>query len=232
MPSSAGRPTPKPARVRPPRNDRWHRGRLESAVVARFVGSGLRSADLARRPPRRPGPRLALGCRPGLEGNAPRAVDIRPAVRRRSAPGRRALGDARASEHASSAVGRVHQPGAAGSTRPEALRAMPTGSREFHRPRRLVRHCRARASAGAHDDRRLTERGGQLRAAAANVPRGTSPSPQRHRKNPWQLRPLPEIIEPLRNVVDRHSSSRQRRQRGWPKHNTQVADARSQTAGR
>ncbi len=48
-------------------------------------------------------------------------------------------------------------------TCPEALWAMPTGSREFDRPRRVVRHCRARASAGAHDDRRprRPRRGGE-----------------------------------------------------------------------
>ena len=71
----------------------------EAAVVARFVGSGLRSADLK-------------------SPSAPtRSAPASPAPAGDRA-GRRTLGDARASEHASSADGRMRQPGAAGADLP------------------------------------------------------------------------------------------------------------------
>ena len=61
---------------------------------------------------------------------------------------------------------------------------MPTGSREIHRPRRLVRHCRARTSAGARDDRRPRP---VVAAAARRVAgdgryriAGSEPAPHRH----------------------------------------------------
>ena len=79
---------------------------------------------------------------------------------------------------------------------------------------------------------RIRPRDPRSQPPAVDVPRGTPPSPQRTRRKPWQLRPLPEIIDPLRHVVERHSSVGRSWQCGWPKHATRSADARSVTACR
>ena len=103
----------------------------EMAVVARFVGSALRSADLASRASRRPGPRLPLAA-----GRCGRRDPGDAVARRRGmgAPwGALAAGRWEASarsERASSAVARSHSQAPPAQTCPEALGAMPTGSAE------------------------------------------------------------------------------------------------------
>ena len=121
--------------------------------MARLVGSRLRcfaaSARLARAPLGRP-------------RKSP-CVPIRSAPASRTPAGGRPGMPARASMRAVPTRDcRNQEPQA--RTRPEARSARPTGSRESHRPRRLVRHGRARARAGARggrgDDRAADTSGG------------------------------------------------------------------------